>query len=67
MIRGQCMQVILDKTKHNPDWYTTSELYDPLTLLKLLGKQHRIRLKTNIAMQQCTIKSVHCMDSSNTT
>ena len=25
MIRGQCMQVILDQIKHDPDWYNTSE------------------------------------------
>jgi hypothetical protein len=38
MIRGQCMQVLLDKMKHDPDWTTTSESYDPLTLLKLIEK-----------------------------
>jgi hypothetical protein len=25
MIRGQCMQVLLDKMKHDPDWARTSE------------------------------------------
>ena len=24
MLRGQLMQVILDKIKHDPDWYNTS-------------------------------------------
>ncbi len=38
MIRGQCMQVLLDKMKHDPDWTSTSESYDPLTLLKLIEK-----------------------------
>ena len=36
MIRGQLMQVLLDKMKHDPDWYNTSESYNPLTLLKLI-------------------------------
>jgi hypothetical protein len=38
MIRGQCMQVLLDKMKHDPDWATASESYDPLTLLRLIEK-----------------------------
>ena len=38
MIRGQCMQVLLDKMKHDPDWTTASESYDPLTLLRLIEK-----------------------------
>jgi hypothetical protein len=32
MIRGQCMQVLLDKMKHDPNWLPASESYDPLTL-----------------------------------
>ena len=39
MIRGQCMQVLLDNMKHDPDWDTTSESYDPPTLLKLIEKK----------------------------
>jgi len=38
MIRGQCMQVLLDKMKHDPDWTATSESYDPLTLYKMIEK-----------------------------
>jgi hypothetical protein len=38
MIRGQCMQVLLEKMKHDPDWTITSESYDPLTLLRLIEK-----------------------------
>jgi hypothetical protein len=38
MIWGQCMQVLLDKMKHDLDWNSTSESYDPLTLLKLIEK-----------------------------
>ena len=38
MIRGQCMQVLLDKMKHDADWMLASESYDPLTLLKLIEK-----------------------------
>ena len=67
MIRCQCMKVLLDKNKHEPDWETTIESYNPLTLLKLIEKKYWLRLKTKIAMQYCTIKSVHCMDAINTT
>ena len=38
VIQGQCMQVLLDKMKHDPDWTTASESYDPLTLFKLIEK-----------------------------
>jgi hypothetical protein len=38
MIRGQCMQVLLDKMKHDPDWPATSESYDPLMLLRMIEK-----------------------------
>jgi hypothetical protein len=38
MIRGQCMQVLLDKMKHDTDWLPASESYDPLTLLRLIEK-----------------------------
>jgi hypothetical protein len=38
MIRGQCMQVLLDKMKHDPDWMPASKSYDPLTLLRLIEK-----------------------------
>ena len=34
MIRGQCMQFLLYKMKHDPYWDKASESYDPLTLLK---------------------------------
>jgi hypothetical protein len=32
------MQVLLDKMKHDPDWSSASESYDPLTLLRLIEK-----------------------------
>jgi hypothetical protein len=32
------MQVLLDKMKHDPDWHTTNESYDPLTLFRLIEK-----------------------------
>jgi hypothetical protein len=38
MIHGQCMQVLLDKMKHDVDWIPASETYDPLTLIKLIEK-----------------------------
>ena len=47
MIRGQCMHVLLDKMKHDPDWDNTSESYDPLTLLEIVDtilSSTRIRL-----------------------
>ena len=30
MIKGQCQQVLLDKMKHDPDFTTVSESFDPL-------------------------------------
>ena len=39
MIWSQCMQVLLDKIKHDPDWDNRSKSYDPLTLLKLYEKK----------------------------
>ena len=38
MIRGQCMQILLDKMKPNADWIPTSESYDPLLLINLIEK-----------------------------
>jgi hypothetical protein len=38
MIRGQCMQVLLDKMKHDTEWLPVSEPYDPLTLLRLIER-----------------------------
>jgi hypothetical protein len=38
MIRGQCMQVLLDKMKHDPDWTAASESYNPLIFFRLIEK-----------------------------
>jgi hypothetical protein len=38
MIRGQCMQVLLDKMKYDSNWTSASGSYDPLTLLRLIEK-----------------------------
>jgi hypothetical protein len=38
MIRGQCMQVLLDKMKHDIDWIPASTSYNPLTLFALIEK-----------------------------
>jgi hypothetical protein len=38
VIRGQCMQVLLDEMKHDANWTTASESYDPLTLLRLIER-----------------------------
>ena len=37
MVRGQCMQVLLDKMKYDPDWDKASTSYDPLQLLALIN------------------------------
>ena len=39
MIRGQCMQVLMDKMKHDPDWIATSTSYDLLIIFKLVEKK----------------------------
>ena len=36
MIRGQCMQVLLDNMNNDTYWDTTSEPYNPLILLKII-------------------------------
>ena len=51
----------------DPGWDNKIELYNPLTLLKLIEKKYWLRTKINIVMQQCAINSVHCMDPINTT
>ena len=38
MIQGQCMQVLLDKMKHDIDWIPASTSYNPLTLFALIEK-----------------------------
>ena len=38
LIRGQCQQVLLDRMKHDADWITCSESYDPLTLMRLIER-----------------------------
>ena len=49
MIRGQCMQFLIDNMKQNPDWVITSESYYLPTLIKLI-KKIWLRPKTNIDM-----------------
>ena len=38
MVRGQCTQILMDKMKHNPDWYTAIMIYDPLNFMALIEK-----------------------------
>ena len=38
MIKGQCQQVLLDKMKHDPNFTTVSESFDPLSLFNLIEK-----------------------------
>ena len=69
MIRGQCMQVLLDNMKHDPDWYTTSESYNPLTLLKLIEKT----ILAQTEDQYCYVRvynqvcSLYCLHQHNLT
>ena len=39
LIWGHYMQDLLDKMRNDPDWYNTSELYDPPTLLKIIERK----------------------------
>jgi len=62
MVRGQCMQVLLDKMKHDPDWTTASESYDPLTLFKLIEKTVLAQTEdqypfATVYEQECTLYS----------
>ena len=38
MVRGKCIQLILDKMKYDPDWGKSSMPYDPLQILALTEK-----------------------------
>ena len=38
LVLGQCTTVLLDKMKQDADWQAASDSYDPLKLLKLIGK-----------------------------
>jgi hypothetical protein len=58
MIRGQCMQVLLDKMKHDTDWVPASESYDPLTLLKLIEKT--ILAQTEDQYPYATVYDIEC-------
>ena len=59
MIRGQCMQVLMDKMKCDPDWEATSLSFDPLTLTRLIEK-------TTLAQtaDQCPFATMHEQEQS---
>jgi hypothetical protein len=38
MLRGQCMEVLLDKMKYEPGWDTVSTSYDPLALMSMIER-----------------------------
>jgi hypothetical protein len=38
LVLGQCTTVLFDKMKQDADWQAASDSYDPLKLLKLIGK-----------------------------
>ena len=70
MIRGQCMQVLLDKMKHDPDWKSASESYDPLTLMKLIEKTVLAQTEdqypfATVYEQECTLYSFNQQTLSN--
>ena len=52
MIQCQCIQVLIDKMKHDTDWYNTSESHNTLALLKIIEKKYLLMPNINIAMQQ---------------
>jgi hypothetical protein len=62
MIRGQCMQVLLDKMKHDVDWIPASKSHDPLTLFKLIEKTILAQAEVQypyatVYKQECTLCS----------
>ncbi len=62
MIRGQCMQVLPDKMKHDSDWPQASESCDPLTLLRLIEKTILAQTEdqrpfATVYEQECTLCS----------
>jgi hypothetical protein len=62
MIRGQCMQVLLDKMKHGTDWTTASTSYNPLTLFALIEKTILAQTEdqypyATVYEQECTLYS----------
>jgi hypothetical protein len=70
MIRGQCMQVLLDKMKHDADWISASESYDPLTLMKLIEKTILAQTEdkypyATVYKQECTLYSFNQNTLSN--
>ena len=58
MIRGQWMQVILDKMKHDPDWDNTSESYYPLIILNIIDKN--ILAQTKYQYLYATVYNQEC-------
>ena len=61
MIRGQYMQVLLDKMKNYTDQDSTSESYDPITLLKRIERKILAQTKdqylyTKMYYQECALQ-----------
>ena len=62
MIRGQCMQALLDKMKHDANWATASISYNPLNLFALientiLAQTEDQYLYATVYEQECTLYS----------
>ena len=62
MIHGQCMQILLDKMKHDTDWNTASTSYNPLILFALIEKTILAQTEdqypyATVYEQECTLYS----------
>jgi hypothetical protein len=62
MIRGQCMQVLLDKMEHDTDWINASTSYNPLILFALIEKTILAQKEdqypyATVYEQECTLYS----------
>ena len=62
MVRGKCMQVIMEKMKYDIDWEKASTAYYPLQILALLEKTILAQTKdqypfATVYEQECSIYS----------
>jgi len=68
--RGQCMQALLDKMKHDPDWTAASVSCDPLNLCQLIEKTILAQTEdqypfATVYEQECALCSFNQNDLSN--
>jgi hypothetical protein len=66
LVLGQCTMVLLDKMKQDADWQVVSDSYNPLKLLKLIGKiileQSDNQYKIGIIMEQLKLLLAYPQD-----